>query len=272
VLGVRDYVTKNRFKGAVLGLSGGIDSALTLAIAVDALGAQQVHAVMMPFRYTSDMSQTDAALQASLMGVHYQSISIEPIFSAFETALKPAFHNTAADKTEENLQARSRGVILMALSNKTGSLVLTTGNKSEMAVGYATLYGDMAGGLDVLKDVPKTLVFALARYRNSLNPVIPERVITRPPSAELAPGQKDEDSLPPYDILDQILALYIEEDASAADIIARGFAAETVKKVLRMVDLNEYKRRQAAVGIRISQRGFGRDRRYPITNGWALDD
>ncbi|MFO1368481.1 MAG: NAD+ synthase [Marinagarivorans sp.] len=272
VLGVRDYVTKNSFKGAVLGLSGGIDSALTLAIAVDALGAQQVHAVMMPFRYTSDMSQTDAALQASLMGVHYQSISIEPIFSAFETALKPAFHNTAADKTEENLQARSRGVILMALSNKTGSLVLTTGNKSEMAVGYATLYGDMAGGLDVLKDVPKTLVFALARYRNSLNPVIPERVITRPPSAELAPGQKDEDSLPPYDILDQILALYIEEDASAADIIARGFAAETVKKVLRMVDLNEYKRRQAAVGIRISQRGFGRDRRYPITNGWALDD
>lgn len=272
VLGVRDYVSKNRFKGAVLGLSGGIDSALTLAIAADALGPERVDAVMMPFRYTSDMSQTDAALQASLMGVRYQSISIEPIFTAFEAALKPAFHNAAVDKTEENLQARSRGVILMALSNKTGSLVLTTGNKSEMSVGYATLYGDMAGGLDVLKDVPKTLVFALARYRNTLSKVIPERVISRPPSAELAPGQKDEDSLPPYEVLDEILALYIEEDASAADIIAKGFAAETVKKVLRMVDLNEYKRRQAAIGIRISQRGFGRDRRYPITNGWALDE
>jgi NAD+ synthase (glutamine-hydrolysing) len=272
VLGVRDYVGKNKFKGTVLGLSGGIDSALTLAIAVDALGAERVDAIMMPFRYTSDMSQTDAALQAQLMGVNYQSISIEPIFSAFEAALKPVFLNAAADKTEENLQARSRGVLLMALSNKNGSLVLTTGNKSEMSVGYATLYGDMAGGLDVLKDVPKTLVFDLARYRNSLSPVIPERVITRPPSAELAPGQKDEDSLPPYEILDQILALYIEEDASAADIIARGFAADTVKRVLRMVDLNEYKRRQAAIGIRISPRGFGRDRRYPITNGWALDE
>jgi NAD+ synthase (glutamine-hydrolysing) len=272
VLGVRDYVGKNRFKGAVLGLSGGIDSALTLAIAVDAIGAERVDAVMMPFRYTSDMSQTDAALQAQVMGVNYQSISIEPIFSAFETALKDAFHNAPVDKTEENLQARSRGVILMALSNKTGSLVLTTGNKSEMSVGYATLYGDMAGGLDVLKDVPKTLVFKLARYRNSISAVIPERVITRPPSAELAPGQKDEDSLPPYEVLDQILALYIEEDASAADIIAQGFDADIVKRVLRMVDLNEYKRRQAAIGIRISERGFGRDRRYPITNGWALDE
>jgi NAD+ synthase (glutamine-hydrolysing) len=272
VLGVRDYIGKNSFKGAVLGLSGGIDSALTLAIAVDAIGPERVDAIMMPFRYTSDMSQTDAALQAKLMGVNYQSISIEPIFSAFEAALKPAFQHAPVDKTEENLQARSRGVILMALSNKTGSLVLTTGNKSEMSVGYATLYGDMAGGLDVLKDVPKTLVFELARYRNGVNPVIPERVITRPPSAELAPGQKDEDSLPPYEVLDAILALYIEEDASATDIIGRGFDADTVKRVLRMVDLNEYKRRQAAIGIRITQRGFGRDRRYPITNGWALDD
>ncbi|HEY6529684.1 MAG TPA: NAD+ synthase [Cellvibrionaceae bacterium] len=272
VLGVRDYVGKNCFKGAVLGLSGGIDSALTLAIAADAIGPEHVDAVMMPFRYTSDMSQTDAALQANLMGVNYQSISIESIFGAFETALKNAFHNAPVDKTEENLQARSRGVILMALSNKTGSLVLTTDNKSEMSVGYATLYGDMAGGLDVLKDVPKTLVFELARYRNSISPVIPERVITRPPSAELAPGQKDEDSLPPYEVLDQILALYIEEDASAADIVAHGFDADIVKRVLRMVDLNEYKRRQAAIGIRISQRGFGRDRRYPITNGWALDE
>lgn len=271
VLGVRDYANKNRFPGVVLGLSGGIDSALTLAIAVDALGPERVQAVMMPFRYTSDMSQTDAALQAHIMGVHYQSIDIESIFGAFETALSPAFAGKAVDKTEENLQARSRGVLLMALSNKTGSLVLTTGNKSEMSVGYATLYGDMAGGLDVLKDVPKTLVFELARYRNTLGAVIPERVITRPPSAELAPGQKDEDSLPPYDILDQILALYIEEDQSASDIIAKGFDAQEVKRVLRMVDVNEYKRRQAAIGIRITQRGFGRDRRYPITNGWALE-
>ncbi len=272
VLGVRDYVGKNRFPSVVLGLSGGIDSALTLAIAVDALGPQRVAAVMMPFRYTSALSQDDAAEQARRMGVSYQSIDIEPIFNAFSAALSPAFAGAAADKTEENLQARSRGVILMALSNKTGSLVLTTGNKSEMSVGYATLYGDMAGGLDVLKDVPKTLVFALAEYRNRLNEVIPVSVITRPPSAELAPDQKDEDSLPPYPVLDAILALYVEADQSAEAIIAQGFAADLVYKVLRMVDVNEYKRRQAAIGIRITQRGFGRDRRYPITNGWKIGD
>ena len=272
VLGLRDYVTKNRFKGVVLGLSGGIDSALTLAIAVDALGADKVEAVMMPFRYTSDLSKTDAADEAARLGVRYSSISIEPMYEAFMAALADEFAGTRRDTTEENLQARCRGVLLMAISNKKGYLVLTTGNKSEMAVGYSTLYGDMAGGFDVLKDVPKTLVFALARYRNSLGEVIPETVISRPPSAELAPDQKDEDSLPPYDILDQILALYVEQDQSAEAIIARGFAREQVERVVRLVDINEYKRRQAPVGVRISQRGFGRDRRYPITSGWKLGD
>lgn len=272
VLGVRDYVNKNRFKGAVLGLSGGIDSALTLAIAVDALGADRVEAVMMPFRYTSEMSVTDAQQEAEWLGVKYHQISIEPMYENFIASLAPAFEHTARDTTEENLQARIRGVLLMALSNKFGYLVLTTGNKSEMSVGYATLYGDMAGGLDVLKDVPKTRVFELARYRNSLGRVIPESVITRPPSAELAPDQKDEDSLPPYDILDQILELYIEKDCSHQEIVARGFDAEVVRRVLRMVDWNEYKRRQAPVGIRISERAFGRDRRYPITNGWHIGD
>jgi len=272
VLGVRDYVNKNHFKGVVLGLSGGIDSALTLAIATDALGADRVQAVMMPFRYTSEMSKTDAEEEAQRLGVTYQSISIEPIYEAFIQQLQDAFANTAPDTTEENIQARSRGVLLMAISNKMGYLVLTTGNKSEMAVGYATLYGDMAGGLDVLKDVPKTLVYALARYRNTLSAVIPETVITRPPSAELAPDQVDEDSLPPYDILDRILELYIEQDLSAEAIIQQGFDDEAVRRVLRLVDVNEYKRRQAPVGIRISARAFGRDRRYPITNGWRLGD
>ena len=272
VLGVRDYVNKNGFKGIVLGLSGGIDSALTLAVAVDALGAERVEAVMMPFKYTSELSQNDAADQAHRMGVTYRSISIENIFNAFSQALAAEFEGLAADTTEENLQARSRGVLLMAISNKKGALVLTTGNKSEMAVGYATLYGDMAGGFDVLKDVPKTLVFELSKYRNTLEPVIPESVITRPPSAELAPDQIDEDSLPPYDVLDEILRLYIEEDYSAEAIIGAGFNQEDVKRVLRLVDVNEYKRRQAAIGPRISQRGFGRDRRYPITNGWQLGD
>ncbi|WP_086931196.1 NAD+ synthase [Agarilytica rhodophyticola] len=270
VLGVRDYVNKNRFKGVVLGLSGGIDSALTLAIACDAIGPERVEAVMMPFRYTSDMSINDAKEEADLLGVKYRSIGIEPMYSAFTASLEEAFENTQKDKTEENLQARTRGVLLMALSNKLGYLVLTTGNKSEMAVGYATLYGDMAGGLDVLKDVPKTMVFKLARYRNTIEYVIPESVITRPPSAELAPDQKDEDSLPAYDILDQILELYIEKDCSYDQIVEQGFDAEDVRQVIRLVDLNEYKRRQAPIGIRMSERAFGRDRRYPITNGWHI--
>ncbi len=272
VLGVRDYVNKNRFPGVVLGLSGGIDSALTLAIAVEALGAERVEAVMMPFRYTSQMSVEDAALQSDMLGVSHKVISIEPIYEAFMASLADEFAGTAPDTTEENLQARCRGVLLMSISNKKGALVLTTGNKSEMAVGYSTLYGDMAGGLDVLKDVPKTMVFDLCRYRNSLGPCIPQRVIDRPPSAELAPNQKDEDSLPPYDILDRILELYVERDYSAEAIIATGMDREQVQRVLRLVDLNEYKRRQAPVGIRITQRGFGRDRRYPITSGWTIGD
>ena len=272
VLGVRDYVNKNGFNGVVLGLSGGIDSALTLAIAVDALGKERVEAVMMPFRYTSDLSRNDAADQAQRLGIRYRVISIEPIFDSFMASLAEEFEGTVRDTTEENLQARSRGVLLMAISNKKGAMVLTTGNKSELAVGYATLYGDMVGGYNALKDVPKTLVFQLARYRNTLGEVIPETVITRPPSAELAPDQVDSDSLPPYDELDRILHLYIDQDHSAAEIIAAGFAPETVERVVRLVDRNEYKRRQAAVGVRISERGFGRDRRYPITNGWKAGE
>ena len=270
VLGVRDYVQKSGFKGVVLGLSGGIDSGLVLAIAVDALGAESVNAVMMPYHYTSQMSLDDAAEEAQILGVNYSIIEIAPVVESFQQQLAPAFNGLTRDKTEENLQARSRGVLLMALSNKKGWLVLTTGNKSEMAVGYATLYGDMAGGFDVLKDVPKTLVFRLAEYRNSLcdKPVIPQRVIDRPPSAELAPDQKDEDSLPPYSILDAVLAAYIEHDMSAEAIVAEGFEREMVYRVIRMVDFNEYKRRQAAIGPRITQRGFGRDRRYPLVNAW----
>ena len=268
VLGVRDYVNKNRFKGVLLGLSGGIDSALTLAIAVDAIGAERVKAVMMPFRWTSDMSREDAAEQAETMGVAYRSISIEPMYNEFMAALADEFAGLAVDTTEENLQSRCRGVLLMAMSNKSGYMVLTTGNKSEMAVGYATLYGDMAGGYGALKDVYKTKVFALAEYRNSVSPVIPQRVIDRPPSAELAPDQKDEDSLPPYPVLDAILERYIEQDKSADAIIGEGFAREDVLRVLRLVDVNEYKRRQAPIGVRVTQRGFGRDRRYPVTNGW----
>jgi NAD+ synthase (glutamine-hydrolysing) len=272
VLGVRDYVNKNRFPGVVLGLSGGVDSALTLAVAVEALGAERVEAIMMPFRYTSQMSVEDAALQAQTQDVSHKVISIEPIYEAFMASLAEEFAGTSADTTEENLQARCRGVLLMSISNKKNVMVLTTGNKSEMAVGYSTLYGDMAGGFDVLKDVPKTVVFELCRYRNSLGPCIPERVIDRPPSAELAPDQKDEDSLPPYDVLDRILELYVERDYSAEDIIATGMDREQVQRVLRLVDINEYKRRQAPIGVRITRRGFGRDRRYPITSGWRIGD
>ena len=270
VTGVRDYVNKNGFKSVVLGLSGGIDSAVTLAVAADALGKDRVRAVMMPFRYTSSASLEDAEAQASAMGVQYDVFSIEPMYDVFMQTLAKPFEGTKPDTTEENLQARLRGVLLMSLSNKFGSLVLTTGNKSEMAVGYSTLYGDMAGGFDVLKDVPKTLVFRLAWYRNSLSQVIPERVITRPPSAELAPDQKDEDSLPGYDILDQILNLYVERDYSAEAIVAEGFERADVERVVRLVDINEYKRRQAPIGVRITERGFGKDRRYPITNGWEI--
>lgn len=272
VLGLRDYVNKNRFRGVVLGLSGGIDSALTLAAAVEALGPERVEAVMMPFRYTAQMSVEDAAEQSRMLGVKHKVISIEPMYEAFMAGLQEEFAGTRVDTTEQNLQARCRGVLLMSISNKKGLLVLTTGNKSELAVGYSTLYGDMAGGFDVLKDVPKTLVFELARYRNSLRPCIPQRVIDRPPSAELAPDQKDEDSLPPYPVLDRILELYVEQDFSASAIIATGLDAEQVHRVLRLVDLNEYKRRQAPIGVRISRRGFGRDRRYPITSAWTLGD
>ena len=277
-IGVRDYVTKNGFKGVVLGLSGGIDSALTLAIAVDALGAHAVHAVMMPFEYTSQLSRDAAAEQAATLGVAYRSISIKSIYDQFVGALASEFEGLAEDVTEQNLQARCRGVLLMAISNKKGYLVLTTGNKSEIAVGYSTLYGDMAGGFDVLKDVSKTLVYEISKYRNELGgtgdsgtfEAIPQRVIDRPPSAELAPGQVDQDNLPPYDILDRILELYIEEDASASAIVAEGFDEQLVRRVLRLVDVNEYKRRQSPTGVRLTRRGFGRDRRYPITNGWPI--
>jgi NAD+ synthase (glutamine-hydrolysing) len=268
VLGMRDYVDKNGFPGVVLGLSGGIDSAVTLAVAVDALGPERVEAVMMPFRYTASMSIEDAAEQANTQGVAFSNRSIEPLYEAFMTTLAPAFEGLEPNITEENLQARCRGVLLMSISNKKNLLVLTTGNKSELAVGYSTLYGDMAGGFDVLKDCPKMLVYALAQYRNTLGQCIPERVISRPPSAELAPDQKDEDSLPPYEVLDQIIEHYVERDASRDDMIAAGFSPEDVHRVVRLIDLNEYKRRQAPVGVRISPRAFGRDRRYPITWAW----
>ncbi|MEI6745531.1 MAG: NAD+ synthase [Methylococcaceae bacterium] len=268
VRGTSDYVRKNGFKGAILGLSGGIDSALVLAITVDALGAENVEAVSLPSKYTLEMSNDDAKIQAEIMGVKYHSIPIEPAVKAFTGMLAATFENTPADTTEENIQARCRGVVLMAMSNKQGKLLLTTGNKSEMSVGYATLYGDMCGGFAPIKDVPKLLVYELARYRNSLSQVIPERVLTRAPSAELSPNQQDSDSLPSYEILDPILARYIEENQSADEIVAAGFSPEDVKRVISLVDRSEYKRRQSAVGIRISERAFGRDRRYPITSGY----
>ena len=270
VMATRDYVQRSGFPGVILVLSGGIDSALTLAIAVYALGADKVQAVMMPYTYTAQISVEDAAAQAKNMGVTFGIAEINPVVSGFMQVLFPFFGNVPVDATEENLQARSRGTLLMALSNKFGNLVLATGNKSELAVGYCTLYGDMVGGYAVLKDVYKTIVFELAKYRNSISetPVIPERVITRPPSAELRPDQVDQDSLPAYDILDAILYSYIEEDMSQDDIIAKGFDAEVVKKVIRLVDINEYKRRQGAIGPRISSRSYGRERRYPIVNGW----
>ena len=270
VTATRDYVQRSGFPGVILGLSGGIDSALTLAIAADAIGADKVQAVMMPYTYTAQISVEDAAEQAKNMGITFGIAEINPIVNSFMQTLFPFFGETPADTTEENLQARSRGTLLMALSNKFGNLVLSTGNKSELSVGYCTLYGDMVGGYAVLKDVYKTIVFELAKYRNSISetPVIPERVITRPPSAELRPDQKDQDSLPEYDVLDAILYAYIEEDMSQDDIIAKGFNADVVKKVIRLVDLNEYKRRQGAIGPRISSRAYSRERRYPIVNGW----
>jgi NAD+ synthase (glutamine-hydrolysing) len=268
VLGVRDYVNKHGFPGVVMGLSGGVDSALTLAIAVDALGADRVHAVMMPSRYTSEMSVLDAEGQARALGVKYSKLSIEGMFEATLATLQDEFAGRAPDTAEENIQSRCRMLLLMGISNKTGKMLLTTGNKSEMAVGYATLYGDMAGGFAPIKDCSKLLVYRLAAYRNSLSRVIPQRVIDRPPSAELRHDQKDSDSLPPYDVLDAILEAFIEEDLSVDEIEARGFDRAVVGRVLDLVKRNEYKRRQAPPGVRVSRRGFGRDWRYPITNGY----
>lgn len=268
VLGTRDYVEKNRFPGSILGLSGGVDSALTLAIAADALGADRVRAVMMPSPYTSAISLEDAREMASRLHVRYDIIPVNTCFNAFRDTLSAQFAGLPEDTTEENLQARIRGTILMALSNKTGPVVLTTGNKSELAVGYSTLYGDMAGGFAVIRDIPKTLVYRLCRYRNSLSDIIPERILTRPPSAELRANQCDQDSLPPYEILDEIIRLFVEEGQTPEKIIAAGYHPETVKRILSLVRRNEYKRRQAPPGIRITPLGFGREWRYPITSAY----
>ena len=271
VLGVRDYIGKNGFPGAIIGLSGGVDSALVLAIACDALGAERVRTVMMPSRYTADISLTDAKDMATRVGVRYDVIEIAPMFEAFGTALAPEFEGRAEDATEENIQARIRGTLLMALSNKFGSIVLTTGNKSEMAVGYCTLYGDMAGGFAVIKDIAKTLVYRLCHYRNGTDEfgkrdIIPERILTRAPSAELRENQTDQDSLPPYDVLDAIMRMYMEEDWAPADIVAEGYAPEDVDRITRLIKINEYKRRQAPIGVRVTPRAFGRDWRYPVTS------
>jgi NAD+ synthase (glutamine-hydrolysing) len=271
VTGIRDYVKKNGFPGVVIGLSGGIDSALTLALAVDALGAGHVIGVSMPSRYTRDISIQDAFEQCERLGVCCHRVEIDPIFQGFLDALAPVFEGLPADVTEENIQARCRGTLLMAISNKTGKMVLTTGNKSELAVGYATLYGDMVGGFAAIKDVPKTWVYRLARHRNARTQVIPERVITRPPSAELAPDQLDQDSLPPYEVLDAIIEAYVEQDLSPSKIVDMGYDRDEVHRVVHMINRNEYKRRQAAPGVRISQRAFGRDRRYPLTSGFRFD-
>ncbi len=268
-LGVHDYLGKNGFPGAIIGLSGGIDSALTLCIAVDALGADRVRAVMMPSPYTAQMSLDDSREMVRRLGVRYDEIAIEPAMTTLADMLAPQFKGTAPDATEENLQARIRGMILMALSNKTGSIVLTTGNKSEMAVGYATLYGDMAGGFAVIKDVFKTFVYRLCRYRNEISDVIPENIITRPPSAELKPGQTDQDTLPPYEVLDGIIEAYMERDLSPREIVATGFAEADVRRVVGMLKRNEYKRRQSPIGIRVTRRGFGKDWRYPITSRYS---
>ena len=266
VLGVRDYVRKNGFPGIVLGMSGGVDSALTLAIAVDALGAENVRTVMMPSPYTAEISWIDSREMVKRLNVRYDEISIATCFSAFSSTLAEEFEGLAEDTTEENIQARIRGTLLMALSNKYGSMVLTTGNKSEMAVGYCTLYGDMAGGFAVLKDIAKTLVYQLCAYRNGLSPIIPERILTRAPSAELRADQTDQDSLPPYETLDAIMQMYTEENSGIVDIIAAGYRPEDVDRVVRLIKLSEYKRRQSPVGIRVTHRGFGRDWRYPITS------
>ena len=266
VLGVRDYIGKNGFPGAIIGLSGGIDSALVLAVAVDALGADKVRAVMMPSQYTADISLADAQDMAARLGVRYDVMPIRPVFDGFLGMLADEFRGLPVDTTEENIQARIRGTLLMALSNKYGSIVLTTGNKSEFAVGYCTLYGDMAGGFAVIKDIAKTMVYRLAAWRNTVGDVIPERIITRAPSAELRPDQKDQDSLPPYEVLDGIMQMYMEDNRSIAEILAAGHPREAVDKVVRLLRINEYKRRQAPVGIRVTHRAFGRDWRYPITS------
>ncbi|MBT8082911.1 MAG: NAD+ synthase [Gammaproteobacteria bacterium] len=270
VRGTRDYVTNHGFPGVIIGLSGGVDSALVLAIACDAIGADKVRAVQMPFRYTAAISQEDSARQAQTFGIQYDVIPIEPMYEATMRQLVPVLGETEPDATEENIQSRCRGLLLMAISNKTGRMLLTTGNKSEMAVGYATLYGDMAGGFAPIKDCTKSLVYELARYRNTLGEAIPERVITREPSAELRPEQKDSDALPPYDVLDPILQAFIEDDLSVAEIEQRGFDRQVVIRVLEMVKRNEYKRRQAPPGVRISSRAFGRDWRYPITSRYTF--